>query len=204
MSPLRTAGAAAVTLLLAVGLTATPAAADPSPMPSDSSSPPVRVDPHAAGLKLLQGATLAQPKVLDIQTVVEDSNGDERRSDTPADVTFSLQAEVLFGMDSADVSPQAAARIQAIADEIAKQNAKSVRVFGFTDNLGTHDHGMDLSKRRADAVYAVLAKDLTADGGIQFDVRGYAEEYPVADNSTEDGRRKNRRVEITFPKSESG
>jgi outer membrane protein OmpA-like peptidoglycan-associated protein len=188
----------AAAILLTGVLNAPPALAD-DPPPTASSSPPVTVDPHAPGLRLLPGATLAAPKVLDIQTVVEDSSGDERVSDSGADVTFSLQAEVLFAMDSSSLSPDADARIQTIADQIAQQNAKSVQVFGFTDNLGTHEHGVELSKARAEAVYAQLAQDLSGDPGIQYDVRGYAEEYPIADNSTEDGRRKNRRVEITFP-----
>ena len=196
--------ATAVALLITVaGPSARADSPSPEPLPSTSSAPSVQVNPHASGLKLLPGATLAAPKVLDIKTVVEDSNGDERRSDTPADVTFSLQSEVLFDKDSSALGADARSRIQTIADEINRQNARTVQVFGFTDNLGSHEHGVELSKQRAEAVYTVLAQDLTADGGIQFDVRGYAEDFPIADNSTEDGRRKNRRVEITFPKARS-
>ncbi|WP_269853509.1 OmpA family protein [Streptomyces sp. RPT161] len=205
MKHLVTATAAALLFTAASGLGGSPARADsPSaePLPSASSAPSAQVDPHAPGLKLMPGATLAAAKVLDIKTVVEDSNGDERRSDTPADVTFSLQSEVLFDKDSSALGGDARSRIQAIADEINRQNARTVQVFGFTDNLGSHEHGLELSKQRAEAVYTVLAQDLTADGGIQFDVRGYAEDFPIADNSTEDGRRKNRRVEITFPKAQ--
>ncbi len=205
MKHLVTAAAVALLLTAASGLGGPSARADspsPEPLPSGASAPPLQVDPHAPGLKLMPGATLAAPKVLDIKTVVEDSNGDERRSDTPADVTFSLQSEVLFDKDSSALGPDARSRVQAIADEITRQNARTVQVFGFTDNLGSHDHGVELSKQRAEAVYTVLAQDLTADGGIQFDVRGYAEDFPIADNSTEDGRRKNRRVEITFPKAQ--
>jgi outer membrane protein OmpA-like peptidoglycan-associated protein len=202
----RLAAATSVVLLTAGGLCA-PAFADgvppAPPLPSTSAAPPVQVDPHAAGLRLQPGATLAPPKVLDIVSVVEDSNGDERRSDTPAAVTFDLQSEVLFTKDSFALSPRSSSRIEAIADEIVRQNAKQIRVFGFTDNLGTHTHGVQLSKERAEAVYAALAKDLPGDGTIQFQVRGYAEQYPIADNSSEAGRRQNRRVEITFAKSDS-
>ncbi|MGV9343213.1 OmpA family protein [Streptomyces spiralis] len=167
-----------------------------------SASAPVKVDPNDPDLKLPEGATLAAPKVLDIKSVVEDQGGEERREDTNTDVTFALQAEVLFAKDSAKLSDQAKARIDAIAQEIKKQHATQVRVFGFTDNLGTHEHGVVLSKQRANAVQDVLSQELN-DPNITFDVRGYAEQYPIADNATEDGRKKNRRVEVTFPRTQS-
>lgn len=192
----------AVTLLLA----ATPARADdtdPSqpPVTEPSATAPVKIDPTDPDLKLPEGATLAAPKVLDIKSVVEDQSGDERREDTNADVTFALQAEVLFGKDSAKLGDDAKSRIATIAEEIRKQNATQVRVFGFTDNLGSSAHGDILSKQRANAVQAVLDQDLNAPN-VTFEVRGYGEQYPIADNSTEEGRRKNRRVEVSFPRTQ--
>ncbi|MCS0602390.1 OmpA family protein [Streptomyces sp. LP11] len=204
----RLAGTLAAALLLTAGLYGTPAAraADPTPGNPPGTDPtptaPVKVDPTDPDLKLPEGATLAQPKVLDIKSVVEDQSGDERREDTNADVTFALQAEVLFGKDSAKLGDQAKARIAVIAGEIRKQHAAQVRVFGFTDDLGSSAHGDVLSKQRANAVQAVLDQDLN-DPGITFDVRGYGEQYPIADNSTEEGRKKNRRVEVTFPRTGS-
>ncbi|MFJ8347189.1 OmpA family protein [Streptomyces sp. NPDC094153] len=167
-----------------------------------SASAPVKVDPSDPDLKLPEGATLAESKVLDIKSVVEEQGGEERREDTNTDVTFALQAEVLFAKDSAKLSSQAKSRIDTIAQEIKKQKPSQVRVFGFTDNLGTHAHGVVLSKQRANAVQDVLSQELN-DANITFDVRGYAEQYPIADNSTEDGRKKNRRVEVTFPRTQN-
>ncbi|MGW5457415.1 OmpA family protein [Streptomyces sp. NPDC003996] len=192
----------AATLLLA----ATPARADdtdPSQPPdtAPSASVPVKIDPTDPDLKLPEGATLAAPKVLDIKSVVEDQSGDERREDTNADVTFALQAEVLFSKDSAKLSEESKGRIATIAEEIKKQNATRVRVFGFTDNLGSSAHGDVLSRQRANAVQAVLDQDLN-DPNVLFEVRGYGEQYPIADNSTEEGRRKNRRVEVSFPRTQ--
>ncbi|MGW2317911.1 OmpA family protein [Streptomyces sp. CG4] len=176
---------------------------DPSqpPVTEPSAGAPVKIDPTDPDLKLPEGATLAPPKVLDIKSVVEDQSGDERREDTNADVTFALQAEVLFSKDSAKLSDDAKARIATIADEVKKQNATRIRVFGFTDNLGSAAHGDILSRQRANAVQAVLDQDLN-DPNVTFEVRGYGEQYPVADNSTEEGRRKNRRVEVSFPRSQ--
>ncbi|QKW29184.1 OmpA family protein [Streptomyces seoulensis] len=197
---------AATTLLVAhlYGATAAHADGGPGDPPGTeaSAAAPVKVDPNDPDLKLPEGATLAAPKVLDIKSVVEDQGGEERREDTNTDVTFALQAEVLFPKDSAKLSDQAKSRIDAIAQEIKKQHASQVRVFGFTDNLGSHEHGVVLSKQRANAVQDVLSQELN-DPNVTFDVRGYAEDYPIADNSTEDGRKKNRRVEVTFPRTAS-
>ncbi|MFE9447067.1 OmpA family protein [Streptomyces sp. NPDC006739] len=195
----------AATLLAATNLCAAHAdGTDPTVPPGTepSASAPVKIDPTDPDLKLPEGATLAAAKVLDIKSVVEDQSGDERREDTNADVKFALQAEVLFSKDSARLGDEAKARIQAIADEIKKQNATQVRVFGFTDDLGSSAHGDILSKQRANAVQAVLDQDLN-DPNVTFEVRGYGEQYPIADNSTEEGRRKNRRVEVTFPRTGS-
>ncbi|MFD5496374.1 OmpA family protein [Streptomyces sp. NPDC001812] len=167
-----------------------------------TASAPVELDPNDPDLKLPDGATLAEPKVLDIKQVVEEQSGDERREDTNTEVTFALQAEVLFGKDSAKLSAQAKSRIGTIAEEIKKQNATKIRVFGFTDNLGSSAHGDVLSRKRANAVHTVLGQELN-DPGVTYEVRGYGEQYPIADNSTEAGRKKNRRVEISFPRTES-
>ncbi|MBG0852812.1 OmpA family protein [Streptomyces spinoverrucosus] len=167
-----------------------------------TASAPVEVDPNDPDLKIPEGATLAAPKVLDIKQVVEEQGGEERREDTNADVKFALQAEVLFGKDSAKLSAASKARIAAIAEEIKTQNATKVRVFGFTDNLGTSAHGDVLSRRRANAVHDVLDSELN-DPNITFEVRGYGEQYPIADNSSESGRKKNRRVEVSFPRGDS-
>lgn len=177
--------------------------ASPSTPPGTeaSASAPVKVDANDPDLKLPEGATLADPKVLDIKSVVEDQGGEERREDTNTDVTFALQAEVLFGKDSAKLSGEAKSRIAAIAEEIKKQNATKVRVFGFTDNLGSSAHGDILSKQRADAVQE--SSTSKNDPNVIFEVRGYGEQYPIADNATEEGRKKNRRVEVTFPRTES-
>ncbi|MFF4251482.1 OmpA family protein [Streptomyces sp. NPDC001663] len=198
---------AAATVMVATNLySAVAAHADESPSvppgTEASASAPVKVDPNDPDLKLPEGATLAASKVLDIKSVVEDQSGDERREDTNSDVKFALQAEVLFSKDSAKLSGEAKSRISAIADEIKKQNGTKVRVFGFTDNLGSSAHGDVLSKQRADAVQGVLEQELN-DSNITFEVRGYGEQYPIADNSTEAGRKKNRRVEVSFPRTES-
>ncbi|MET9570764.1 OmpA family protein [Streptomyces virginiae] len=207
----RAAAVTAVSALVVAGghlIGATAAHADdvkPSVPPGTepSASAPVAIDSNAPGLKIPQGGTLAPVKVLDIAEVVEDLGGEQRRQETNETVMMALQSEVLFPEDSAVFNAQAAARIQAIGNEINQSKATRIRVFGFTDDQGSYEHGKELSKQRADAVHNELAKTVT-NPSVVFDVRGYSEDYPIADNGTEEGRKKNRRVEITFPRGAAG
>ncbi|MFD7546893.1 OmpA family protein [Streptomyces sp. NPDC059578] len=191
---------AALLCLLVTGAPAEAAPSDPSTPPGSVSDggPAPEVDPESPGLRLADGASLAPAKVLDIKSVVEEMGGEERREDTNTEVKFALQAEVLFPKNSPKLNPEALSRIKAIADEIRKLKATNIRVFGFTDDLGSYEHGKLLSKRRADSVHDALAADLGPE--VTYEVRGYSEDYPIADNSSEQGRRKNRRVEVSFPR----
>ncbi|MFC8091476.1 OmpA family protein [Streptomyces sp. NPDC057301] len=197
----------AATLMVAtnlLGATTADAADDPSVPPGTeaTATAPVEVDANDPDLKLPEGATLAEAKVLDIKQVVEDQAGEERREDTNSDVKFALQAEVLFPKDSAKLTGEAKARISEIAEEIKTQNATRIRVFGFTDNLGSSAHGDVLSRKRANAVQGVLESELT-DSTVTYEVRGYGEQYPISSNATESGRKKNRRVEVSFPRTDN-
>ncbi|WP_369172079.1 OmpA family protein [Streptomyces sp. R28] len=197
----------AATVMLAthiLGATTADAADDPVVPPGTeaTAAAPVEVDANDPDLKLPEGATLAEPKVLDIKQVVEDQAGEERREDTNTDVKFALQAEVLFPKDSAKLTGEAKARISEIAEEINTQKATRIRVFGFTDNLGSSAHGDVLSRKRANAVQGVLDSALS-DSTVTYEVRGYGEQYPISSNATEAGRKKNRRVEVSFPRSDN-
>ncbi|MEU8893486.1 OmpA family protein [Streptomyces sp. NPDC048442] len=203
-APFITAACAAASLF--VGLGATSAAAEPNPTPSvppgSVTAPEApKVDANSPGLKLTDGGTLAPARVIDIKSVVEDTGGEESRSETPSDVKFALQAEVLFPKDSDKLNAAAASRIKAIGQEAVANKSTKIRVFGFTDNLGSYEHGQKLSKKRADMVQLELTKTLGSN--VTFEVRGYSEDYPIADNATEEGRKKNRRVEVTFPRGDA-
>lgn len=163
------------------------------------------IDAHSPGLALRAGAALAPPKVLDLGSqpvgigqVVEDQEGAERREDAGTQVTVDLQAEVLFAKDSARLSSSARSRIASVAREIDPQAGTTIRVYGFTDDLGSAAHGDTLSRQRAASVQGVLAEELK-NAAVSFITRGFGERQPVASNATEAGRQKNRRVRISFP-----
>ncbi|AJZ82561.2 OmpA family protein [Streptomyces antimycoticus] len=193
------AALASAALLVTLTAPAPPAHADSGPGAPADTTPPLKIDAKDSDLRMPEGAELAPGRVLDIKSVVETDDGDERREDTNAKVKFALQAEVLFGKDSAKLGGEAKARIKEIASEAERQNAKSVRVFGFTDDLGSANHGIVLSRQRANAVQQALAEDL--DPSVNYEIRGYGEQYPIADNASEEGRKRNRRVEVSFPRT---
>jgi outer membrane protein OmpA-like peptidoglycan-associated protein len=204
--PPRTAAVAAsavLLLILAPGARADDAPAVPSAPPATATLPssrpaaPPPLDASSPALRLPRGDTLAPLKVLDITTVVSDSDNAETTSQSNTEITYALEADVLFAKDSHQLNPAALDRINAIAADInARHVTGAIRVCGFTDDLGTVEHGQVLAKARANAVYQALTPQIT--GGSTFDVRGYGNQYYVADNSTEAGRAQNRRVEISF------
>jgi outer membrane protein OmpA-like peptidoglycan-associated protein len=89
--------------------------------------------------------------------------------------------------DSAKILDDAAAALKSAAD-------LRVEVAGHTDNVGAPEANQKLSQERAQAVMAALAER-----GIKADrmtAKGYGQTAPIADNRTEEGRAKNRRVEL--------
>ena len=112
----------------------------------------------------------------------------------PKLVTFSEAA--LFEFGKAELKPEGKVKIKEYRDQAAGElsSAEKVVITGYTDNVGEKDFNMTLSQQRAEAVRDTLTS-LGADPK-KFQVIGAGEIKPIADNSTEDGRAKNRRVEV--------
>ncbi len=102
---------------------------------------------------------------------------------------------IYFDTGKADVKPESDATLKEIAKLLQKNAQLKLYVVGHTDNVGNLASNQDLSQRRADAVaqllsakYGVLAARLRAIGD--------GPSAPVASNDSEEGRAKNRRVEL--------
>lgn len=109
-------------------------------------------------------------------------------------VTFDENSGVYFKVDKSQVDGPAAVTLERLAG-IFKEYPKSIiLVEGHTDSSGSDSYNMSLSKRRAQAVTDYLIAQ-GIDAG-RFTTKWYGEAQPVADNSTADGRAKNRRVEL--------
>lgn len=99
-----------------------------------------------------------------------------------------------FAFDKANITPDSAVVLDVAVDQLNKCPAIAVRIDGYTDSIGTEAYNLQLSKRRADAVrtyfvdHGVAARRLTT--------KGFGESNPIDTNETEDGRARNRRVEL--------
>jgi OmpA-OmpF porin, OOP family len=102
---------------------------------------------------------------------------------------------ILFDTNSAEVKPESVPTLQEIAKLLKSQPALKLLVVGHTDNVGTFESNMDLSQRRAVSVVRSLVSGHGVDQGRLTPV-GVSFASPVASNKTEDGRAKNRRVQL--------
>lgn len=108
---------------------------------------------------------------------------------------FVLDGAVLFAVDSTELRPAAQDSLDILAQEITEAGLRKFRVVGHTDSTGDEAYNLTLSKDRASSVRDYLsAQPALSDVTITAEGRGQAE--PIADNATDEGRAKNRRVEI--------
>lgn len=105
---------------------------------------------------------------------------------------------IYFDTDKDTLRPEAETALRHILELLNSKKTLKVEIQGHTDNVGAHDHNQTLSDARAAAVKAWLVKN-GVDAG-RMTPKGYAETKPVADNKTEEGRHKNRRVELAVVK----
>ncbi len=113
---------------------------------------------------------------------------------TGEELILTLPQDLLFATDSASLRPDLRRDLRAIAGNLVEYPRSDIRVVGHTDNTGSASYNQTLSERRAATVARVLLDEGVAADRIRSVGRGLTD--PVADNSTAEGRRQNRRVEI--------
>jgi len=102
---------------------------------------------------------------------------------------------IYFDTDRADIQPESELTLEEIARLLRQNSDLSLYVVGHTDDVGALGYNMDLSQRRAEAVAETLVSKHGVDAK-RLKAYGVGPLAPVASNSTEDGRAKNRRVEL--------
>lgn len=138
-----------------------------------------------------------QPRVVTLKPRIVDLRPRQHRH------TYVVDADVLFAFDSAKLSPDAASVLDGVVRTLARPAVTKVTITGYTDSIGSAGYNRDLSRRRADAVRSYLQQKV-ANRHLHYTSVGKGEADPVAPNSTPGGsdnpagRRKNRRVTITY------
>jgi len=106
---------------------------------------------------------------------------------------------ILFKKGKADVDPACDKTMTYIAKIIKDVPGFHVQVDGHTDNVGNPESNRKLSQGRAEAVIKYLAQKKGVDSR-RLSAKGWGDSQPIADNKTEKGRARNRRVDFTVAK----
>lgn len=105
-------------------------------------------------------------------------------------------SDVLFRTDSAALRPEAIAKLRPLAGYLRANPRVMLRIDGYTDSRASAAHNQTLSEHRAQSVESALAGMGVSERRMH--VEGHGERDPVATNATAEGRRQNRRVEVTL------
>lgn len=100
-----------------------------------------------------------------------------------------------FDTGKASIKPDSQATLDQVAQMLKSAPTLQLEVGGHTDNVGKPDANLKLSAARAESVLqALVGRGIAAK---RLAAKGYGDSKPVADNRSEEGRAKNRRVELT-------
>jgi outer membrane protein OmpA-like peptidoglycan-associated protein len=102
---------------------------------------------------------------------------------------------IYFDVDKADIKPESQPQLDQIAKLLGDHPEIRLTITGYTDNQGSADYNQKLSQRRATAIVASLVDSHGIAAG-RLNAQGMGASSPLGSNSTEEGRAKNRRVEL--------
>lgn len=109
---------------------------------------------------------------------------------------IGLASEVSFDVGKHDIKPSAMPTYQKIGNILQSYDKTVIHVIGHTDSSGSDEYNQALSERRASSVGNALIAQGVVNSRVRLEGRG--EREPIADNSTADGRTRNRRVDIVI------
>jgi outer membrane protein OmpA-like peptidoglycan-associated protein len=134
-------------------------------------------------------AELAQEQANTLRRQLE--NLQLRQTESGVVVTLG---DVLFESGQTDLKEEAMASLVEVVDLLQSEPDKDIRIEGHTDSTGDAETNLTISEKRAVAVENALVS-LGVDSE-RISSAGMGEDFPIASNETEDGRRQNRRVDV--------
>jgi outer membrane protein OmpA-like peptidoglycan-associated protein len=109
-------------------------------------------------------------------------------------IKITFDSGILFDIDKSDLRPVSKTNLADLGKILNKYPDTNILIEGHTDNTGSDEHNMTLSKDRAQSVTLYLATLEVQ--SARFSIAGYGEAQPIVTNDTPEGRQKNRRVDI--------
>lgn len=159
----------------------------------------------ATGGNMVKGAAIGAGAGAVVGAINDNQEKDLRRDlnndnigiqNTGDSLIVTLPQDITFATDSFSVQPGLRNDLRTVANNLNDYPESVVQVLGHTDNEGDAGYNQTLSERRANAV-----ADALMEAGVQFEriqTIGRGEDQPVASNLTDQGRARNRRVEIVI------
>lgn len=157
----------------------------------------------AAAVGFLCACKAGPPAILinddDRPSYIRDNDAEERRArEALAAIQKKVETgdlpKIQFEFDRDAITPESDPTLMLVAELLMKNPRLKIICLAHTDSVGTAEYNLDLSERRARAVKSFLVKQGVPPPSIRFKGMGYS--MPLADNSTDEGRAKNRRVEF--------
>jgi outer membrane protein OmpA-like peptidoglycan-associated protein len=134
---------------------------------------------------IVEEAEMEQDIVVDAKSMLNDINAQGR---------VALYG-IYFDFDKSDVKPESDPTLKEISKLLSENPKLDLYIVGHTDNVGDYNYNMKLSESRADAVVKTLVSKYNVDKN-RLTPAGVGPLAPVTTNDTEEGRAKNRRVEL--------
>ncbi|KTD12151.1 OmpA family protein [Legionella jamestowniensis] len=139
-----------------------------------------------------------------VKSLAELQDSDYQMNPQDGWIELDIKAGALFESGSAELRPIAFVKLMQIADVI-KKLPYPIALEGYTDNVpiytSQYPSNWELSAARAASVARMLT--MFGVGQSRITVTGFGEQYPIADNTTEEGRSKNRRVNMIIAKDKT-
>ena len=111
-------------------------------------------------------------------------------------IKITFDSGIMFDFDRSALRTEAQDNLTNLPVILNKYEDTDILIEGHTDATGTDEYNLQLSERRAESVATHLETQKVSDP--RFTIMGYGEVQPIADNSTDEGRQENRRVEIAI------
>ena len=112
---------------------------------------------------------------------------------TPETMKYCVSLNIEFDIEKAEIRSQYHDEVAKVGDFMKKYPTTTAVIEGYTDEVGSDDFNLQLSQRRAESVVKFLTAEFGIDPSRLF-AKGYGKSMPIADNATDAGKQKNRRI----------